>query len=47
MVTQAVSARAEIADNECHAPAPGTQRKTGQLRLNDRDCLSNRSHRLQ
>ena len=37
---------AEIADNECNTPVSGTQRKTGQLGLRGRDCLSNRSHRL-
>jgi hypothetical protein len=37
----------EIADNERRAPVSGTQRKTGPLRMNDRDCLLNRSHRQQ
>ena len=36
-----------IAINGCHAPAPGTQRKTGRLGLKDRDCLSRGGHRLQ
>ena len=36
-----------IASNERRPAVSGTQRKTGQLGLRDRDCLSNRSQRLQ